>query len=206
MNEMPYRRPEGDPRADEIARLVREIAANRRALLPRRPFVRDLDRIIKDPWKDGPVDVLNGPVVAAMPMAAKVSVRLDTTLEREGELAASGRLVRVNPGLLELRRGRATLAVVRGPAPRLDLLAEFRATEAIGAMLLPRDLEELATRRVALANDVKKLLSDGRELVEQVERIVCALYGLSNELTNRVVAHAIRRAGTSATHEPSDED
>jgi hypothetical protein len=36
MNEIPYRRPDDDPRADEIAELVREIAANRRALLPHR--------------------------------------------------------------------------------------------------------------------------------------------------------------------------
>lgn len=64
MNEIPYRRPEGDPRADEIASLVRQIAANRRALLPYRPLVRDLGRIVKDPWKDGPV-VLDRPALVA---------------------------------------------------------------------------------------------------------------------------------------------
>src|SRR5207302_3000569 len=48
MNEIPYRRPEGDARADEIAALVRRIADNRRALLPHRRVVRDLGRIVKD--------------------------------------------------------------------------------------------------------------------------------------------------------------
>ena len=45
---------------------------------------------------------------------------------------------------------------------------------------------------------VHDLLAGGRRLVEEVERLVCALYDLSDELTEKVVAHAVARAGTSA--------
>jgi hypothetical protein len=54
MASIPYRRPESDERADRIADLVREIAANRRALLPHRSVVRDLGRIVKDPGRTVP--------------------------------------------------------------------------------------------------------------------------------------------------------
>jgi hypothetical protein len=77
MNEMPYRRPEGDPRAEEIADLVREIAANRRALLPHRAVVHDLRRIVKDPWKSGPVVIDRPAFVAELGKRDTVSVRLD---------------------------------------------------------------------------------------------------------------------------------
>jgi len=48
MNEMPYRRPCGDPRAEDVANAVRAIAGNRRALLPYRATVENLSRIVKD--------------------------------------------------------------------------------------------------------------------------------------------------------------
>jgi hypothetical protein len=50
MNEIPYRRPAGDPRAEQIAELVRQIADNRRALLPHRAVAPELTRVVKDPW------------------------------------------------------------------------------------------------------------------------------------------------------------
>lgn len=46
----------------------------------------------------------------------------------------------------------------------------------------------------ALEATVQGLLDDGSTMVEQVERLVCALYGLPDDLTEDVVAHARTRA------------
>lgn len=195
MNEMPYRRPEDDPRAEEIATLVREIAANRRALLPHRAVVRDLGRIVKDPWKTGPVEIDRAALVAELPSADLVSVRLDPALRIEG--TPSGRRTRDAPDALVFRRGRAESGRVTGDAARLDLLEEVLETtgaDDVAAVLLPKDLaafSELAEERAAL---VARLLREGRERVERVERLVCALYGLPDDLTDAVVQHAIDRA------------
>lgn len=45
---------------------------------------------------------------------------------------------------------------------------------------------------------VHDLLAEGRRLVEEVERLVCAFYDLLDELTEKVVAYAVARAGASA--------
>lgn len=74
MNEMPYRRPDGDPRADGVADLVRAIGANRRALLPHRPTIRDLGRIVKDPWKAGHVAV-DRPALVSTPSGKQARLR-----------------------------------------------------------------------------------------------------------------------------------
>jgi hypothetical protein len=203
MNEMPYRRPEGDPRADEIAGLVREIAANRRSLLPFRDSVRDLGRTIKDPWRTGQVDVLDAALVAELPVAETVSVRLDPLLEVEG--APVGRPVRVGPGVLSLRRGQRETGKVTGDAGRLDVLQGLigPASKApIASVILPKDLAEHASRKAARQAQVGALLAEGRDLVERVERLVCALYGVPDELADEVVAHAVARAAAS---QPGDE-
>lgn len=60
-----------------------------------------------------------------------------------------------------------------------------------------REDEEILTEPV-LADVLGVLgfprLSDGRALVESVERLVCRLYGLPRELEDAVVDHAIARA------------
>jgi hypothetical protein len=195
MNEMPYRRPEGDPRADEIAELVREIAANRRALLPHRSVVRDLGRIVKDPWKSGPVAIDRPALVAELPARSKVSVRLDAALAVEGR--PSGKPRRDAPDVVTFRRGGDETGRVIGDADRLDMLAEIIGTSAaddVGSILLPKDLVALVQLADDRATSVSKLLAEGREKVERVERLVCALYGLPDELTEAVVEHAIARA------------
>ena len=192
---VPYRRPEGDPRADKIAALVREIAANRTALLPHRPFVRDLGGTVKDPWRTGQVVADRPATVAALPKRQTVSVRLDPALTVEG--SPSGKARRVEPGVLAFRRGGAETGRVVGEGRRLDLLEEIvgqRSVDEVGAVLLPRDLDRFeadATERLAT---VQGLLDDGRARVERVERLVCALYGLDADLTEAVVEHAVARA------------
>jgi hypothetical protein len=37
----------------------------------------------------------------------------------------------------------------------------------------------------------------GRSLGEEVERVVCSLYDVPEDLTEEVVAHAVRRAGAA---------
>ena len=64
----------------------------------------------------------------------------------------------------------------------------------VGSIVLPKDLEVFARLAEERATVVSKLLAEGREKVERVERLVCALYGLPDELTEDVVQHAIARA------------
>jgi hypothetical protein len=205
MNEMPYRRPEGDPRAAEVARLVRDLAANRRALLPYRPRVRELRRIVKDPWRTGPVDVRRAMMVAHLPPAETVSARLDGTLVINGDAGARGRVRRTSAGTLTVTSGRVALASITGPSERLDMLEAVAGGHdgGIGAALLPKDLAAFDARCAAVADDVRRLLAEGRTLVERVERLVCGLFGLSADLTDRVVAHAVWRAGGGL---PTDAD
>jgi len=195
MNEIPYRRPDGDPRAAEVAELVRRIAANRRALLPYRPIAGDLSRIVKDPWKTGPVAIDLPALVDSLPVADRVSVRLCPELVVAG--APSGKLHREDDTTVAFRRARAGTGRVAGDPARLDLVGAIVGPKTVDdatAILLPRDLDAFRTLAVERAEEVTRLLSEGRELVERVERLVCALYHLPDALTDEVVAHAVSRA------------
>lgn len=197
MNELPYRRPDGDPRANEVAERVRAIAANRRALLPHRAAVRDLVRIVKDPWRDGPVDVDPAALVSDLPALQLVSVRL--ALDVSG--APAGKPVRGAPGAVVFRRGRDETGRVEGDPAMLDLLEALVAASPEAdprELLLPKDPAALAALVDGRAREVRSLLDEGRRLVEEVERLVCALYGLPADLTEAVVEHAAARAARSA--------
>ncbi len=199
MNEMPYRRPESDPRADRVAELVRELAANRRALLPHRAVVRDLGRIVKDPWKAGPVEIDRRALLAELPAAETVSVRLDPSLVATVGTGPVGKPRREGSDVLVFRKGKAETARVAGDPARLDLLEELlggKAPDDLAAILLPRDLDAFEERSREREKLVGDLLAEGRRLVEEVERLVCALYELPDELTDEVVAHAVARAGS----------
>jgi len=197
MNEIPYRRPDDDASANRVSHLVRAIAANRRALLPHRAFVHDLGRIVKDPWKSGPVVVDRRKLIAGLKTNETVSVRLDSLLELTVSEPGSGRPRREAEALLVFRRGRKETARVAGDGERLDLLEEVvgeRVPDDLGAVQLPKDLLAFEQRASEQSRVVGALLAEGRRLVEEVERLVCALYEVSDELTEEVVAHAVRRA------------
>ena len=84
--------------------------------------------------------------------------------------------------------------VLRFPKGRyLEQLGE--ADERVGDTLLPKDLTAFAQQVEARRQAVSRLLAEGRALVEEVERLVCALYDVSDDLTEQVVAHAVRRSG-----------
>jgi hypothetical protein len=199
MNEMPYRRPDGDPRADDVAALVREIAANRRALLPHRSVIRDLGRIVKDPWREGPVVVDRPSLVAELPKQQTVSVRLDAALDVVG--SPSGRPRRESPDALAFRRGRDETGRIVGDPARLDLLAEIVGAGPVDdatAILLPKDMAAVDALVAERATLVIGLLVEGRTLVERVEWLVCGLYGVPGDLTEAVVDHALARAARAS--------
>ena len=174
MNEMPYRRPEGDPRADEIADIVREIAANRRALLTHRAVVRDLGRKVKDPWKAGPVEIDRPALVESLAKRDKISVRLHPALQVEG--APAGKLQRKRPDALVFKRGREKTGGVTGEPVGLDLLAEIAGGSAddVTAILLPKSLDAFDNLARERAGAVSELLAEGREKVASASSGSCA--------------------------------
>jgi hypothetical protein len=197
MARIPFRPAKGDPRAGHIANLVPEIACNRRALLPHRSVVRDLGRTIKDPWRIGPVEIDEAALVRELPVHATVAVRIDPRLSLVVGERSGGRVARTTPEVLVISRARKEVGRVTGPAALLDLLERVvgeRADENFGETLLPKDEAAFAALADARRAEVERLLREGRAKVEQVERLVCALYGVTDDLTEEVVAHAVARA------------
>jgi hypothetical protein len=200
MSRIPYRCPDGDPRAEHVADLVRTIAANRRALLPNRAVVRELGRIVKDPWKDGPVVIDRVALLAELPESELISVRLDPQLELTRGEPPLGHPHRGDEQTLVFQHGRVEKARVVGDRERIDFLVELLAGKTpddLEAILLPRDLDAFARRVEERTELVAELLAEGRKLVEEVERLVCALYELPEDLTDEVVEHAVRRSRPS---------
>lgn len=201
--------PAGDAdamRAVEV--LVRAIAANRRALLPLRAVAPELRRVVKSPWRTHGVEVDAAAVAAALPAAQTVSVRLDPTLTLE--VSTDGRIGR--PSLdgeqLVFRHARRVTATVSGPATRLAIVATALPRSAMASglagVLVPKDLAVLERALAESKQAIDVGLRRGRILVECVERIVCALYGVDPKLSDLVVASAVTRAGTLAQDDPED--
>lgn len=186
--------------AAAVERLVRAIAANRRALLPFRPRFQDLTRIVKDPWATGPVTPRRLDFLDQLRAAEVVSVRIDPelTADVEGE-GVLGRPRKAN-GILELVYSRKVTARIEGPSSRLDLLEEnlARMDRILGTDLLrarlPKDVAAFDQAIDEEAAKVRGLLQEGRSFVEAAERIVCALFDLPEDLEDEVVSHAIARA------------
>jgi hypothetical protein len=206
MNEIPYRRPEGDPRAEEIAGLVRRIAGNRRALLPHRALFPRLTSIVKDPWKTGTPAVDPGAAIATLDPADVVSVRLDSRLGVHLGEAPLGTATRVGSGAIEFRRARKVTGRIDGPESVLDVLEGLLGgADDPGAVLLPKDLGAYRTLIATRGAEVTALLAEGRRLVEEVERLVCALYDVPGDLTDEVVARAAARARRGVPDAAEDE-
>lgn len=189
--------------ATAIEHLVRAIASNRRALLPLRSFAPELRRAVKNPWRTHGVFVDRAALLAELPGRATRSLRLDPELTVTA--ATDGVLGRANleEGALVFTHARRPTARVEGPANRLALLRDVLGTRR----LLPDDLRSarIPTSLDAFAEDIIRrqakiddLLEGGRQLVAAVQRLVCALYGLPDALTELVVESAVTRAGTVA--------
>jgi hypothetical protein len=199
MRPMPYRRPDDDSRADEVADLVRQVAANRRKLLPWRDVVVDLGRTIKNPWRTGPVVVDARAMVARTDEHDLVSLRIhpDVTFEVPN---AKAKASRSEPGRIDLVRARKVLGKVEGPSVVLDFIEEIVADDGIEhpeQILVPRDITVFRDACTDAEQTVTKLLVEGRDLVERVERLVCALYEVPDELIELVIAHSDARAATA---------
>lgn len=200
----------GGEAAGALERVVRAIAANRTTLLTLRAIAPALRRVVKDPWSTGPVAVDDAALVATLPPDAVISVRLDPTLAVEG--AGDDRLGRpqLQAGRLELVHRRLVTRAVEGPDGRLELLAAVAAARPaaragdLDGMLLPVDLPGFRVRADAASAEIERLLVEGRDLVETVERLVCRLYGVDAELEDEVVARAVARVSAEAP--ASDDD
>jgi len=198
--------------AQALERIVRALAANRRALLPERAVAPDLRRQIKDPWSAFPVAVSPAALVAQLPSSQSRSVRL---LDEHLELAVAdedrrGRVV-LDADRLTLRHGRRSVAHITGPHDLLRLLGAVLGQEAVDAAtlratLLPVDLVAFSAFATDRQAHIAALLREGRMLVEAAERLVGKLYGASDALVNEVVAHAGDRSSLPIDHdEPSAE-
>jgi len=197
MNEMPYRPAVSDPRADEVAQLVRNLAANRRALLAHREAVPRLVATVKNPWSTGPVEVDERALLGELQAADTVSLRLDSDLELDLVEPTPAKVARVDTRTLELRRGRRAIGRIVGDRARLDLLERIldgKADELVADTRLPKDAAAFAEQIEERRKVVQRLLEEGRELVERVERLVCAIYDVPDDLTEQVVSHAIGRS------------
>jgi hypothetical protein len=164
--------------------------------LEHRSIFPTLGRVIKNPWLTGPVELDERALVAELAPEETVAIRLDQALEFD--LGESGRahVTRTSPRLLSLRRGRREIGRIGGDPARLDLLEHVlagTADEAIGETLLPKDLPLFGVRVEERRELVTGLLAEGRVLVEEVERLVCALYDVPEGLTEDVIAHAVAR-------------
>lgn len=195
--------PEGDAdalRAIEV--LVRVVAANRRALLPLRTVAPELVRVVKSPWRTHGVEVNRAAVAAALPATETASVRLDPALTLE--VTSDGALGRpaIDGDRLTFRHARKVTATVDGPRARLEVVAQAlpptAAAAGLASVLVPKDVSVLDVACADAQQAIDDGLTRGRLLVEAVERLVCALYGLGPKLTELVIASAVSRAGTIA--------
>jgi hypothetical protein len=134
-------------------------------------------------------------MIATLPAAETVSVRIDPLLRVVAEPA--GKQQRMSPGVLAFRRGGKETGRVEGDPQRLDLLETLlagRTTDQAAQLVLPKSLDAYRAQKSELEDRVATFLAEGRELVEQVERLVCALYNVPDDLTEAVVEHAVARA------------
>jgi hypothetical protein len=131
-------------------------------------------------------------------MLAGLSEDIHHTLVVELDAPSPARVARPSARLLELRRGKRVTGRVAGDPSRLDLLEHIlggKADEHVLDTLLPKDVAAFAARVEERRQLVTSLLAQGRDLVERIERLVCAVYDVPDDLTEQVVEHAVRRAG-----------
>jgi hypothetical protein len=193
--------PNGDANAVAgIEHLVRAVAQNRRELLPLRAIAPELTRAVKNPWRTREVKVKPGVAIGELPPTELRSVRLDptltTTITTDGNLGQP----RLNDGSLVFTHARRLTARVEGPLDRLGLLLDVVEGRRLKpndllAFMLPARLDEFSRHTARRQLQVDQLLAEGRRMVDAVERMVCRLYGVPDELTELVIESADARAG-----------
>jgi hypothetical protein len=201
--------PAGQARGLEL--VVRALAANRTALLGHRAVAPLLRAQVKDPWRDAPVAVDAGALVATMSPTATRSVRIDPELRVTG--ANTGRLGRASfdAGELTFRHRRRVTATVGGAPNRVALLAEIVGSRQMDAAdllsaLLPTDLGAFRLIGTERDAEIRCLVAEGRALVEIAERLVGRLYAVPDALVEAVVRHAAARAARGLVVEPDTDE
>lgn len=158
---------------------------------------------MKNPWRTHGVEVDPGAVLAELSGTDVRSVRLDPELAVDITTDAVLGRARLEEGALVFTHSRRATARVDGPhdrvALRQDMLgAERMMPDDLLSARLPANLGAFAEEIARRQGEIDDLLAVGRELVEVVERLVCALYGVPDSLTDSVVESAVTRAGTVA--------
>lgn len=183
-----------------IEHLVRAVADNRRALLRFRAIAPGLRQVVKRPWRTHGVAIDRGALLSQLSPSDLRSVRLDATLtatiHTDGML---GQAVVADHALTFYHGGRLT-ARIDGPDDRLALLRDVVAgqrlmPDGLLSLMLPASLADFDEHLTRRHSELDNLLKAGRELVEAVERLVCGLYGLPDELIQVVIESATTRAG-----------
>jgi hypothetical protein len=192
--------------AAAVEHLVRAIAANRQALLPLRSLAPELRRAVKTPWRTHGVEVDRAAVLSELPASAARSVRLDPTLAVSITTDRVLGRAQSEEGALVFIHARRPTARVEGPQDRLALLAEVLGKgrlmpDELLSVRMPASLGAFAEETARKQEEINELLAAGRQLVEAVERLVCALYNLPETLTELVVDSAVTRAGSVAESE-----
>jgi hypothetical protein len=162
----------------------------------------ELGRVVKSPWRTHGVEINRAAVAAGLPSAETASVRLDPSLTVG--VISDGGLGRpsIDGERLTFRHARKVTATVDGPVARLEVVAQAlpptAAATELASVLVPKDVSVLDVACADAQQAIDDGLARGRLLVEAVERLVCALYGLDSKLTELVIASAVSRAGTIA--------
>lgn len=145
----------------------------------------------------GPVEIDESTLVEELPPKKTISIRLDPELNADLHELSRSTPTRVSKNVLALMRGRKEIGRITGDPARLDLLEKIlggKADERVLDTLLPKDLVAFARGVTESRELVSGLLEAGRRLVEDVERLVCAVYDVPEDLADEVVAHAVARA------------
>jgi hypothetical protein len=177
--------------------------------LPLRSVAPELRRAVKNPWRTQGVTVDPAGVLAELPEPEMRSIRLDPALTlgvlTDGVLGRPQLETDLEGSVLRFRHSRKLTATVEGPRERLELL--LRTLAANGRLMgddlrtarVPVSLDAFERAVAQRQGEIQRLLDDGRTLVEVVERLVCALYAMPDTLTERVIASAVSRAGSTGT-------
>ena len=196
--------PTGDADAAMgIEHLVRAVVSNRAGLLRLRAIAPELKRAVKNPWRIHGVAVDRGAALSQLSASDLRSVRLDPTLTVA--ITTDGILGRaqLTDDAAVFSHARRNTARIEGPSDRLALLLDVVAggqltPEDLLSVKLPVSVRKLDEHLERRQSEVDALLESGRKLVETIERLVCRIYGVPDDLTELVIASATSRAGTIA--------
>ena len=190
-----------DPIDANVSDLVAELAANRRALslfVDTSPGLRD---VLPDAWHRSPPGTDVQRVIDTLAVAERVSLDESELVGVHGDPDPERALFAVaqSDGSLALRDGRRIVGRISGDARAIELTALLlQRPRRLSEIRLPRDLDGLRQRIERRAEMMDRLLHDGLELAEAIEREVARSLGLSEDLIEEIIDRARRGAARPA--------